>query len=62
MKKSYRSNKDECYFRIGKALIKIEFNKFKNGIYTTENELFQRAIENSELFKCGVVTLIEENV
>ena len=28
MKKSYKSKKDECYFRIGKALIKIEFNKF----------------------------------
>lgn len=56
MKKVYISSRDICYFRIGRALIKIEF---KNGIYETGTEIFQRAIEASELFRSGIVKLKE---
>lgn len=63
------------YFRIGKALIRIEFTGGainSTGVYpaqyTTDNPLFQRAIENSEAFLCGeikrgrVEAVGEENV
>ena len=50
------------YFRIGKALVRIEFSGGSinsTGIlpaqYTTENPLFQRAIENSDAFRCGEI-------
>lgn len=50
------------YFRIGKALVRIEFTGGSinsTGIlpaqYTTENPLFQRAIENSDAFRCGEI-------
>lgn len=50
------------YFRIGKALIRIEFTGGainSTGVYpaqyTTENPLFQRAIENSEAFRNGEI-------
>lgn len=50
------------YFRIGKALIRIEFTGGainSTGVYpaqyTTDNPLFQRAIENSEAFRNGEI-------
>lgn len=50
------------YFRIGKALIRIEFTGGainSTGVYpaqyTTDNPLFQRAIENSEAFLSGEI-------
>lgn len=50
------------YFRIGKALIRIEFTGGainSTGVYpaqyTTDNPLYQRAIENSEAFLCGEI-------
>lgn len=61
-----------CYFRIGKALVRIEFaggSINSTGVspahYVTENALFQKAIENSEIFrsgeiKRGKVEIIEE--
>ncbi|MBQ5896785.1 MAG: hypothetical protein IIW75_09510 [Bacteroidaceae bacterium] len=51
-----------CYFRIGKALVRIEFTGGainSTGVYpaqyTTDNVLFQRAIENSDAFRCGEI-------
>lgn len=51
-----------CYFRIGKALVRIEFNGGainSTGVYpahyVTENTLFQKAIENSEIFRNGEI-------
>ena len=61
------------YFRIGKALMRIEFTGGainSTGVYpaqyTTDNPLFQRAIENSEAFrngeiKCGRVDIIGDS-
>lgn len=50
------------YFRIGKALMRIEFTGGainSTGVYpaqyTTDNPLFQRAIENSEAFRSGEI-------
>ena len=50
------------YFRIGKALVRIEFTGGainSTGVYpaqyTTDNPLFQRAIESSEAFRCGEI-------
>lgn len=51
-----------CYFRIGKALVRIDFTGGainSTGVYpaqyTTDNPLFQRAIENSEAFRRGEI-------
>ena len=51
-----------CYFRIGKALVRIEFGGGainSTGVYpacyVTENALFQKAIENSEIFRNGEI-------
>lgn len=55
--KTYKSNKPERYVRIGKALLKIEF---KNGLYCTDNPFFQKAIENSEAFRAGEITINKE--
>ena len=51
-----------CYFRIGKALVRIEFSCGSinsTGVYpahyVTENALFQKAIENSEIFRNGEI-------
>lgn len=51
-----------CYFRIGKALVRIEFaggSINSTGVYpayyVTENALFQKAIENSEIFRNGEI-------
>ena len=50
------------YFRIGKALVRIDFTGGainSTGIYpaqyTTDNPLFQRAIECSDAFRCGEI-------
>lgn len=50
------------YFRIGKALVRIEFTGGainSTGVYpaqyTTDNPLFQKAIENSEAFRNGEI-------
>lgn len=53
MKKTYLSNGTK-WVRLGKALIKLEFT---NGEYTTENPLFQKAIENSKHFERGSIYL-----
>ena len=51
-----------CYFRIGKALVRIDFTGGSinsTGVYpacyVTENALFQRAIENSETYRNGEI-------
>lgn len=51
-----------CYFRIGKALVRIEFSGGSinsTGVYpayyATDNALFQKAIENSEIFRNGEI-------
>ena len=51
-----------CYFRIGKALVRIEFTGGainSTGVYpacyTTDNPLFQYTIENSDAFKKGEI-------
>lgn len=50
------------YFRIGKALVRIGFTGGainSTGVYpahyTTDNPLFQSAIENSDAFCCGEI-------
>lgn len=50
------------YFRIGKALVRIEFTGGainSTGVYpaqyVTENTLFQKAIENSDAFRNGEI-------
>lgn len=50
------------YFRIGKALVRIDFSGGainSTGVYpaqySTDNPLFQRAIENSDAFRCGEI-------
>ena len=50
------------YFRIGKALVRIEFTGGSinsTGVYpahyVTDNALFQRAIENSDAFRNGEI-------
>ena len=53
MKKVYLSDGVK-WVRIGKALVKFEFN---NGEYATENPLFQKAIEHSEHFERGNIRL-----
>lgn len=51
-----------CFFRIGKALVRIEFTGGainSTGVYpacyVTENALFQKAIENSDAFRNGEI-------
>lgn len=51
-----------CYFRIGKALVRIEFTGGSinsTGVYpayyVTDNALFQQAIENSDIFRNGEI-------
>lgn len=50
------------FFRVGKALIRIEFAGGmvnSTGVYpaqyTTDNPLYQQAIENSQAFRCGEI-------
>jgi hypothetical protein len=50
MKKTYITKPNSNhYFRIGKALVRIYFDD--SGEYTTDNPLWQKAIENSYSFK-----------
>ncbi|MBO7272602.1 MAG: hypothetical protein J6U89_06980 [Bacteroidaceae bacterium] len=51
-----------CYFRIGKALVRIEFSGGSinsTGVYpacyVTDNALFQKAIESSDAFRNGEI-------
>ena len=51
-----------CFFRIGKALVRVEFTggaMNSSGVYpaqfVTDNPLFQRAIENSDAFRKGEI-------
>lgn len=51
-----------CYFRIGKALVRVEFSGGEinsTGVYpaqyTTDNALFQKAIESSNAFLSGEI-------
>lgn len=53
MKKVYLSDGVK-WVRIGRALVKFEFN---NGEYSTDNPLFQKAIEHSEHFERGNIRL-----
>lgn len=52
--KTYRCESQQIYCRIGMALVRFDF---KEGLYKTDNRLFQRAIENSPHFKEGKVTI-----
>lgn len=54
--KTYKSNRPEIHVRIGRAIVKFEF---KNGLYRTDNPLFQKAIENSEAFRAGEITIMQ---
>ena len=54
--KTYKSNQPERYVRIGRAIVKFEF---ENGLYRTDNPLFQKAIENSEAFRAGEITIMQ---
>ena len=53
--KTYKSDLTEIRCRIGRAIVKFEF---KNGLYSTDNHLFQKAIECSPHFKEGRVTIV----
>ena len=54
--KTYKSNRPEIHVRIGKSVVKFEF---KNNLYRTDNPLFQKAIENSEAFRAGEITIMQ---
>ena len=59
MKKTYKTKPNKkCFFRIGKALIRIEFDE--NGEYSTDNPTIQQAIENSHSFKEYSIQLKQE--
>ena len=58
-----------CFFRVGKALIRIEFTGGmvnSTGVYpaqyTTDNPLYQKAIENSNAFRNGEIKKGQEQV
>ena len=44
-----------CLVRIGKSLVKIEFDD--KGEYTSENKIFQQAIENTYAFSSQTIQL-----
>ena len=52
--KTYRCDSPEIYCRVGRAFVKFDF---KGGRYSTDNPLFQKAIECSPLFKEGIITI-----
>lgn len=59
MKKTYITEPNSSrYFRIGKALVRIDFDD--SGEYTTDNPLWQKAIEDSYLFKEYSIQLKQE--
>ena len=39
----------DLYFRVGKALLRVEFDEL--GEYSTDTEIIQKAIENSPLYQ-----------
>ncbi len=58
-----------CFFRVGKALIRVEFTGGmvnSTGVYpaqyTTDNPLYQSAIENSNAFRVGEIKKGHEQV
>ena len=59
MKKTYRTfngeNRD-CFIKIGEEIIKARFTP----TYTTDNDFVQEAIEESYLFKAGVLQIVEQ--
>ena len=53
-----------CYFRVGKAMLRVEFSGgsinsagMTPAFYVTDNPLYQRAIESSEQFRKGEITI-----
>lgn len=53
-----------CYFRVGKALLRVEFTGgsinsagMTPANYTTDNPIYQKAIEDSELFRLGEIVV-----
>ena len=53
-----------CYFRVGKALLRIDFTGgsinsagMTPANYTTDNPLYQKAIEESEQFRNGEIVI-----
>ena len=53
-----------CYFRVGKALLRVDFSGgainsagMMPAFYTTDNPLYQKAIEDSEQFRRGEITI-----
>ena len=53
-----------CYFRVGKALLRVEFSGGSinsagmiPAFYITDNPLYQKAIESSEQFRNGEITI-----
>ena len=53
-----------CYFRVGKALLRVDFTGgainsagMTPASYTTENPLYQKAIEDSEQFHNGEIVI-----
>ena len=56
MRKVYTTGKIDdcsCHCRIGRWLVKFDF---KCGVYSTDNELMQWAIESSPLFMNGIIS------
>lgn len=59
MKKTYINKPNSShYFPIGKALVRIDFDD--SGEYTTDNPLWQKAIEDSYSFKKYTIQLKQE--
>ena len=53
-----------CYFRVGKALLRVDFTGgainsagMTPASYTTDNALYQKAIEESEQFRSGEIVI-----
>jgi hypothetical protein len=53
-----------CYFRVGKALLRVEFSGgsinsagMNPAFYVTDNPLYQKAVESSEQFRNGEITI-----
>lgn len=53
-----------CYFRVGKALLRVDFTGgsinsagMTPANYTTDNALYQKAIEDSEQFRNGEIVI-----
>lgn len=53
-----------CYFRVGKALLRVDFTGgsinsagMTPANYTTDNPLYQKAIEDSEQFRNGEIVI-----